>query len=691
MIIFVILLNLLTGIMIINFFDKEIKLSKLLFLAFPIGVVCHSVIFSVLIAFHIYYNMLMFIIISLLTLLFLFKRKIKIINDIKNIPIYYILILVYVTFKLVIMGVTGFFEFYNFDEFTAYTRGSVSIFYFNDFRAFYETYAPINYFLGTRVLEFCGYSISIARLFSALYFAFTSLFIYSALSEHRVNKHISALIAILFIFSSTEIIQLSKSFYSSIIFMFYFCTSIYYLISYYYIENKKGVSFIVYLLLIGLMLTRHEAMYFAIIVFVILSIINIIKKRVSLKIGILSIVLPILVYPIYKYLESFITFDFDLFNPDNLPLFERIASRLSIDNLSSFLNNVYDQTFNFGFYFFNYLIFIVFILATVLVIINLFKKDVNTGYKKFYFFILFFQLGYIGLILITQFVIFTIGEYLVAASFSRYTMMVMPLSFVLLGIILFKDTKPVLHEKKPIKFKNPKVLLIIPAYNEELNIVNAYNKIIDYNKKSKIKLDAIVINDCSKDNTEDILLENNIPHIRLVHNLGIGGCVQTGYKYALSHDYDIAVQYDGDGQHDINYIEKLIAPIINGEASFTIGSRFIDKNAKGFKSTFLRRIGINIISFVTKVFTGQVIYDTTSGFRAGNKDIIKFFASNYPTEYPEPITNVELISMNYIVKEVSVEMKDREEGTSSIKAWKKAYYMINVILSIMIIGIKGDK
>ena len=128
-----------------------------------------------------------------------------------------------------------------------------------------------------------------------------------------------------------------------------------------------------------------------------------------------------------------------------------------------------------------------------------------------------------------------------------------------------------------------------------------------------------------------------------------------------------------------------------GEVSFTIGSRFIDKKSSGFKSTFFRRFGIKIISFITKIFAGRAIYDTTSGYRAANRDIIEFFAKDYPTEYPEPITNVELISMNYKIKEVSVEMKDREKGQSSIKAWKKVYYMINVIISIIMISMKGDK
>lgn len=236
-----------------------------------------------------------------------------------------------------------------------------------------------------------------------------------------------------------------------------------------------------------------------------------------------------------------------------------------------------------------------------------------------------------------------------------------------------------------------KVLLIIPSYNEEENVLNNYKKIINYNKKNKLKLDAIVINDGSTDKTEEICKKNNIPYISLVHNLGIGGAVQTGYKYALENNYDIAVQFDGDGQHDVNYVKHIIEPIINNECDMVIGSRFIDKQSSEFKSSFARRIGINIISFFMKLFTRRKVYDTTSGFRAVNKKIIKLFSNDYPVEYPEPVSTVEILKSGYSVKEVPVSMNERENGISSIKAWKKIYYMLNVILSIIVTGCGGRK
>lgn len=233
-----------------------------------------------------------------------------------------------------------------------------------------------------------------------------------------------------------------------------------------------------------------------------------------------------------------------------------------------------------------------------------------------------------------------------------------------------------------------KTILIIPAFNEEDNILKTYNSIKDYNGLSDNHLDVIVINDCSKDSTLQILENNDIPHINLIHNLGIGGAVQTGYKYAFEKGYDIAVQFDGDGQHDINCVIKLINPIIHGEADFVIGSRFIDEKSSDFKSSRSRRLGINIISFFIKFVTGKKVLDTTSGFRAVNREIMELFSMSYPTEYPEPITTTELLRKNFTVKETAVSMYEREGGESSIKAWKTVYYMVNVILTILIIRVR---
>jgi hypothetical protein len=236
-----------------------------------------------------------------------------------------------------------------------------------------------------------------------------------------------------------------------------------------------------------------------------------------------------------------------------------------------------------------------------------------------------------------------------------------------------------------MKKEEKKILLIIPAYNEEANILKTYKAIENYNKKNSTNYDVIVINDGSKDATEKILVDNKINHIKLIQNLGIGGAVQTGYKYALENNYDIAVQFDGDGQHDVSYVKTITKPIITGNANMVIGSRFIDDNSSEFKSSFSRRIGITLISFVIKIKTGKKIYDTTSGFRAVDKNIIELFAKNYSTEYPEPISTVEVINNKFKIEELPVSMNERTGGKSSITSWKSAYFMINVFLSILLL------
>ena len=240
-------------------------------------------------------------------------------------------------------------------------------------------------------------------------------------------------------------------------------------------------------------------------------------------------------------------------------------------------------------------------------------------------------------------------------------------------------------------FIGKKILIIIPAYNEEECILETYNKIITYNIEHNTNYDVIVINDCSTDNTLNICRTNNIPVVPLVHNLGIGGAVQTGYKYARDNNYDIALQYDGDGQHDIAYVKDIITPILNGEADFVIGSRFIEKGSSEFQSSVARRVGIKIISGTIKLVTGQKIYDVTSGFRAAGREIIADFAKSYPVDYPEPITNTELLKKKYMIKEIPVSMNERIGGVSSINSWKSVYFMINVVLSVLVVGMRRFK
>lgn len=233
-----------------------------------------------------------------------------------------------------------------------------------------------------------------------------------------------------------------------------------------------------------------------------------------------------------------------------------------------------------------------------------------------------------------------------------------------------------------------KVLFIIPAYNEEASILSTVTSIKTFNPK----WDVIVINDGSTDNTAQILKSNRIPAIHLVMNLGIGGAVQTGYKYALENDYDIALQFDGDGQHNIEDVPALIQPILDQRADFVVGSRFLSPSKEGFKSSFLRRIGIQLIAFTIGFLSSHKVSDPTSGFRAANRKVISYFANIYPIEFPEPESLMILHKLDYRIVEIPSIMKERMAGQSSIRTWISAYYMLNVLFSLWIVSLrKYDK
>jgi glycosyltransferase involved in cell wall biosynthesis len=222
-----------------------------------------------------------------------------------------------------------------------------------------------------------------------------------------------------------------------------------------------------------------------------------------------------------------------------------------------------------------------------------------------------------------------------------------------------------------------KILAIVPAFNEEQGIHHVVEQF-----KNIDNVDILVINDCSKDKTSTVCRELGLNVIDLPSNLGIGGAVQTGYKYALQKGYDIAIQVDGDGQHNPRYIKDLIQPILAGKADLVIGSRYLEH--EGFQSSFMRRIGINYFSFLIKFLQKKKITDPTSGFRAANKMVIELFSNRYPIDYPEPESIVYLLRNNYLVQEVPVVMNERVGGESSIKAFKTIYYMIKVTMAIII-------
>jgi len=232
---------------------------------------------------------------------------------------------------------------------------------------------------------------------------------------------------------------------------------------------------------------------------------------------------------------------------------------------------------------------------------------------------------------------------------------------------------------------NIRKLIIIPAFNESDSIL----ALIDEIKLKAPDFDYIIIDDGSTDNTFELCMQNSLNAIRLPVNLGIGGAVQTGYLYAKRKGYDIAVQLDGDGQHDPDYLNELIAPIIENKADCTVGGRYINK--QGFQSSKMRQFGIQWLSFFIRLTCGAKVADVTSGFRASNTKVINSFCEYYPHDYPEPEAICFLFKQGFKLKEVAVKMRERRVGKSSIRLLRPAYYMLKVTLAILISSLQKQK
>ena len=220
-----------------------------------------------------------------------------------------------------------------------------------------------------------------------------------------------------------------------------------------------------------------------------------------------------------------------------------------------------------------------------------------------------------------------------------------------------------------------KTLIIIPAYNEALNIEKTVKDVKKYTK-----YDYVIINDCSKDNTKEICEKNHFNMLSLPINYGLTSGIQLGMKYAYENNYDIAIQFDGDGQHKAKYLEELVNEIEINKNDVVIGSRFVNKK----KPHTMRMLGSNLISFIIKLSTLKTIKDPTSGMRAYNKTAIEMFVKNASLT-PEPDTIVYMIKKGLKIKEVQVEMREREFGESYLNPIKSIQYMVNMFFSILFI------
>lgn len=224
-----------------------------------------------------------------------------------------------------------------------------------------------------------------------------------------------------------------------------------------------------------------------------------------------------------------------------------------------------------------------------------------------------------------------------------------------------------------------RLLIVIPSYNEEAALPKLLNEIKTTAFLESFTVVPLVVNDCSKDNTELVAKSSGQAVLSLINNLGIGGAVQAGIKYARRNHFDYVLQMDGDGQHPPAEVNKLLQAALDTQADVIIGSRFLHR--EGFQTSFVRRLGIQYFHWLNRLLTHKSIRDTTSGFRLMGARAIKLAAAYYPDDYPEPESLIFFSRAGLTIKEVPVIMRERQGGKSSIAGFSSLFYMLKVSLS----------
>ena len=232
----------------------------------------------------------------------------------------------------------------------------------------------------------------------------------------------------------------------------------------------------------------------------------------------------------------------------------------------------------------------------------------------------------------------------------------------------------------PAALRELRRVAIVPAFNEEHTVPT----VIDEIRAFDAGLDIVVIDDGSSDRTAEVAAGKGAHVLRLPFNLGIGGAVQTGFRYAYENGFDLAVRVDGDGQHDPAQLGKVVEPVLRGEADIVVGSRFAGEGGDGYRSSRSRRIGIRILATVVSWIVGQRVTDPTSGFQALNRRGVTLFARDYPHDYPEVEATVMVFRHQLRLAEVPVAMRERARGKSSISALGSIYYMAKVLLALFV-------
>jgi len=225
-----------------------------------------------------------------------------------------------------------------------------------------------------------------------------------------------------------------------------------------------------------------------------------------------------------------------------------------------------------------------------------------------------------------------------------------------------------------------RLAILIPAYNEEKSLPALIHSLKTLGLPDS---EIVVINDGSRDSTLEVARKQSVTVLDLPINLGIGGAMQTGYRWAEKMDYEWAIQMDGDGQHDPGFIVGMLQEAERSKVQMLIGSRFLPGHSSDFRSTFLRRVGIGWFSFLIGALCRKRVYDPTSGLRLVRRELIRSFAHSYPSDYPEPETTATAIAAGHVVREVPVSMRARQGGRSSIDGPRSLYYMVKVSVGIL--------
>ena len=231
--------------------------------------------------------------------------------------------------------------------------------------------------------------------------------------------------------------------------------------------------------------------------------------------------------------------------------------------------------------------------------------------------------------------------------------------------------------------KRDRVVAIVPAYNE----AGMIGRVVDEIRAADERIEVVVVDDASADDTAGIARAHGATVLQLPFNVGIGGAVQTGFRYALEEGYDLAVRVDGDGQHDAAEIPRLLEPVERGEADLVIGSRFVDGKGS-YRPPFARRMGIRVFARLVSLLGGQRVTDTTSGFVALDRVGIELFARDYPHDYPEVEATLVALRSGLRLAQVQVEMRVRESGVSSITFVRSLYYIVKVLLALLVSSLR---